>query len=270
MTEFPSTKRVGILVFDGFEPIDVYGPIEAFAISRFIGTGYYSKPPHPFDIKLITNQTQPTGGGTPTPVRSYYNGPKVLPDLFRDQALGFGIDVLLIPGGAGVRNLLNGSKDEVDTLLEWVNDMNEEVELMTSVCTGSAVLAKSGILDGKRATTNHEAFAWVTQFGGKVKWDNVARWVHDDHYVTSAGVSASCSWTAAISCARASARALSSGDRSSSAWSSGGDSSGLTGCSPPGVHRVLMGCVRSSGGGWGGRMGPVHASGFLSEATLVL
>ena len=99
--------------------------------------------------------------------------------------------------------------------------------------------------------------AWE-RFGGSCeRWmapssKRPIRWVDT---MTSAGVSASCSWTAAISCARASARALSSGDRSSSAWSSGGDSSGLTGCSPPGVHRVLMGCVRSSGGGWGGSNG---------------
>ena len=68
--------------------------------------------------------------------------------------------------------------------------MDEQVQLMTSVCTGAAVLAISGVLDGKPAATNHAAFAWVTTFGPRVLWDNVSRWVDAGHYVTSAGVSA--------------------------------------------------------------------------------
>ena len=61
---------------------------------------------------------------------------------------------------------------------------------MTSVCTGAAVLARAGVLDGRPAATNHAAFEWVTRFGPRVLWDNVARWVDAGKYVTSAGVSA--------------------------------------------------------------------------------
>ena len=39
---FPPTIRIGILIYTGFEPIDVWGFIEAFAISRFLGTDYQS------------------------------------------------------------------------------------------------------------------------------------------------------------------------------------------------------------------------------------
>ncbi|HEX4497326.1 MAG TPA: hypothetical protein VIE43_16755 [Thermoanaerobaculia bacterium] len=46
---FPRTLRIGILVFDGFEPIDVWGFVEAFSLSRFIGTGYFGDPPYPFE-----------------------------------------------------------------------------------------------------------------------------------------------------------------------------------------------------------------------------
>src|ERR1700731_526778 len=46
--ECPATQRIGILVFDGFEPIDVFGFAEAFAIARFLGQGYAAKPPYPF------------------------------------------------------------------------------------------------------------------------------------------------------------------------------------------------------------------------------
>ena len=57
--QFPPTIRVGILVYEGFEPIDVWGFTEAFAISRFIGTDYQSQPPYPFEVKLISNDVRP-------------------------------------------------------------------------------------------------------------------------------------------------------------------------------------------------------------------
>src|SRR4051812_37172956 len=55
-SNFPATQRIGILVFDGFEPIDVFGFVEAFTIARFLGTGYASPPPYPFEIALIASE----------------------------------------------------------------------------------------------------------------------------------------------------------------------------------------------------------------------
>jgi putative intracellular protease/amidase len=188
---FPPTLRIGILVFEGFEPIDVWGFTEAFTISQFIGTSYGGPPPHPFEVVLISNETRPAkAGAAPRPVKSA-NGPRVAPDRFRDEALHEKIDVLMIPGGFGVRALLDaGHPDALASLLDWVRAMDGRVQIMSSVCTGAAVLAASGVLDGKAAATNHQAFAWVTTFGPRVLWDNVARWVDAGHHVTSAGVSA--------------------------------------------------------------------------------
>ncbi len=186
--QLPATRRVGILVFDNFEPLDVWGFLEPFAIARFIGTGYDSPPPHPFEVVLISNE-HATPGARPAPVKSY-NGPRVAPDLFRDEALSQRIDVLMIPGGYGVGTLLAADPAPLAALLDWVRAMDTRVELMTSVCTGAAILASAGVLDGKPAATNHQAFGWVTTFGPRVLWNNVARWVDAGRYVTSAGVSA--------------------------------------------------------------------------------
>jgi putative intracellular protease/amidase len=188
---FPPTKRIGILVFDNFEPLDVWGFVEAFTISRFIGTGYDSPPPYPFKIVLISNDLKPKpASGLPASVKSM-NGPSVAPDLFRDEALSQPFDVLMIPGGRGVGDLLmNPDAKAVEALVAWVQAMDKRVPLMTSVCTGAAILARAGVLDGVPAATNHEAFAWVIGFGPRVLWDNVARWVDAGRYVTSAGVSA--------------------------------------------------------------------------------
>lgn len=192
-SEFPKTKKVGILVFNDFEPLDVWGPVEAFAIARFIHTDYSTPAPRPFEIELISNETRTPGSGpTPPPVRSY-NGPSVAPLRWRDEALESDetYDILLIPGGLGVSEILANEAERV-ALREWVRAMNREtkVRLMTSVCTGAAILADSGALDGRAAATNHQAFSTVTSYGPLVHWDNVSRWVHDGRYVSSAGVSA--------------------------------------------------------------------------------
>jgi transcriptional regulator GlxA family with amidase domain len=192
----PATQRIGILVFDGFEPIDVFGFAEAFAIARFLGQGYGSDPPYPFETVLIAKQTVKV---------TSMNGPSVMPDWDFDQALKKPLDVLMVPGGAGIWPLLGEKRGksgwepladdqpvpkDVAELLDWIRAMDKKVTIMASVCTGTPVLAKSGLLDGLPAATNHSALAAVAHYGPRVLWDNVARWVHADKYVTSSGVSA--------------------------------------------------------------------------------
>ena len=190
-TGFPPAMRVGILVYDGFEPIDVWGFAEAFTISRFLGTGYVGAPAYPFEVLFISNEVRPSGqeDAVPAPVKSM-NGPRVAPDMFRDDALTQSIDILMIPGGNTEPIVEPRQSEEVKALVNWVREMDKQVQLMTSVCTGAAVLALSGVLDGKPATTNQSVFAWISTFGPRVLWDNVSRWVDAGRYVTSSGVSA--------------------------------------------------------------------------------
>jgi putative intracellular protease/amidase len=179
----PPTQRIGILVFDGFEPIDVFGFAEAFAIARFLGQGYASKLPYPFETVLIAKHV--------AKVKSM-NGPSVMPDWDFAQALKEPLDVLMVPGGGGMWPLLDAEADleGVAELLDWTRAMDDKVHIMASVCVGAAVLAKCGFLDGLPGATNHNSFEWVAQHGPRVLWDNVARWVDAGKYVTSAGVSA--------------------------------------------------------------------------------
>lgn len=180
---FPRTQRIGIFVFDGFEPIDVWGFTEAFAIARFLNTPYAEPPAYPFEVILISRD-----GNN---VRSI-NGPAVAPDWDFERALGEPLDLLMIPGGGGVWPLLDEvhHPKEVAALLDWVRAMDGKVRIMASVCTGAAVLASAGLLDGLPAATNHSTFGWVASHGPNVLWDNVSRWVDAGKYVTSAGVSA--------------------------------------------------------------------------------
>jgi transcriptional regulator GlxA family with amidase domain len=70
--------------------------------------------------------------------------------------------------------------------------------VVTSVCTGSAVLAAAGLLDGYRATSNKAAFGWVRKQSGKVDWIAQARWVQDRDRWTSSGVAAGMDMAAAL------------------------------------------------------------------------
>src|SRR5262249_10863800 len=145
-SNFPKTILIGILVYDGFEPIDVWGFTEAFATSRFIGTDYQSPPPYPFEVKLISNEVRPRGKskGVPDPVKCM-NGPSVAPDMFRDDALKEPFDLFMIPGG-NTGPLLDARQPEaVKALMNWVKAMDKRCKLTTSVCTGAAVLAYSGL-----------------------------------------------------------------------------------------------------------------------------
>ena len=81
---------------------------------------------------------------------------------------------------------------------EAVNERAADAEIVASVCTGSAILAKAGLLDGRPATSNKQAFTWVKKQGPKVEWVKQARWVEDGKFYTSSGVSAGIDMSLAV------------------------------------------------------------------------
>jgi putative intracellular protease/amidase len=156
-------RTLGVLLFDGFELLDVFGPLEMFGMRD-----------DEFTIRLISEQEE---------IVASTQGPRsVIDDHF---AADRSYDILLVPGGMGTRREV-GNKP----LLDWLAHAAEHAEIVASVCTGSALLAKAGLLDGKRATTNKRAFDWVRSQGPKVAWQPQARWVEDGKFWTSSGVSA--------------------------------------------------------------------------------
>lgn len=156
-------RTIAVVLFPGFELLDVYGPLEMFGLLD-----------DQFEIHMIADSLNPIESGM---------GPKsIVDDQFSD---GLHYDILLVPGGPGTRREVENT-----ALHSWLRHQSETAELVTSVCTGSAVLAAAGLLDGKRATTNKNAFAWVTSCGPRVHWEKQVRWVKDGQFFTSSGVSA--------------------------------------------------------------------------------
>ena len=166
-----SKRTLGVVLFDGFELLDVFGPLEMFGLAA-----------DHFEIRLISE----SGG-----VVASRQGPKsICDDSFQSAPA---IDVLLVPGGIGTRR-------EVDNqvLLDWIKERSEQAELVASVCTGSALLAEAGVLDGLRATSNKLAFAWASSQSKKVQWQKQARWVEDGKFFSSSGVSAGIDMSLAV------------------------------------------------------------------------
>lgn len=153
--------KINILLFDDFETLDVFGPVEILAKIEGAELCYRS----------LDGNVVKSAQGTEIITSRLEN---VEPD-----------SVLVVPGGRGTRSLVN-EEDFLRHLLKAAEDS----KYVLSICTGSALLAKAGILDGKKATSNKKAFDWVTSLSGKVEWIRHARWVRDGKFYTSSGVSA--------------------------------------------------------------------------------
>eukprot|EP00026_Physarum_polycephalum_P016587 Phypoly_transcript_17524.p1 GENE.Phypoly_transcript_17524~~Phypoly_transcript_17524.p1 ORF type:complete len:207 (+),score=19.19 Phypoly_transcript_17524:86-706(+) len=93
-------------------------------------------------------------------------------------------DILLIPGGRGVREYVNDEE-----FLGQLKVLIDRCTMVFTVCTGAALLARTGLLDGKAATSNKISWDWVTSQGPNVKWTK-KRWVDAEYILSSAGVSA--------------------------------------------------------------------------------
>jgi transcriptional regulator GlxA family with amidase domain len=96
-------------------------------------------------------------------------------------------DVLLMSGGPG--DLYLGEiKDR--TIENFIASRFDTTEYILSVCTGAGFLARSGILAGRRATTNKAYWKDFTLQGANITWIPSARWVVDGKVWTSSGVTA--------------------------------------------------------------------------------
>jgi transcriptional regulator GlxA family with amidase domain len=97
------------------------------------------------------------------------------------------LDVLIIPGGFGT------TADNLDPVIEFIKKTYPSLQYLFTVCTGSWLAARAGVLDGKRATSNKQGWAQTGELTGiqePIKWVSHARWVVDGNCWTTSGVSA--------------------------------------------------------------------------------
>jgi putative intracellular protease/amidase len=157
-----SVKTVGILLYNGFESLDVFGPVEMW--------GYVKE----FEIVTVAETAGPVTSTQGIAVVADYGFAECPP-----------LDILMVPGGIGTRRELKS-----EAMIAFIRDTSAKAELTVSVCTGSALLAKAGVLDGHRATSNKRFFDLAVAQSDQVDWVRQARWVDDGAVITSSGVSA--------------------------------------------------------------------------------
>ena len=166
--------NVGIFVFDEVEVLDFAGPFEVFSRTRLLKGAESrrsndSAPFNPFTVSIDTKPLTTTGGLKIIADYTFNNFPK--------------IDILIVPGGYGTRTLLNN-----EILLKWIKAVSDKANITASVCTGSLLLAKAGLLEGKRATTHWGAIEALKSISKDIHVISDRRVVNDE-IITSAGVS---------------------------------------------------------------------------------
>ncbi len=164
---------VGILIFDDVEILDVAGPFEVFAVTR-LNDEKRLQQSSPFKVYLIseTNKQITAIGGL-----------RLTPDVTITECPE--LDLLIIPGGWGTRK---ESKNKI--LVNWISNQFTNDRLIASVCTGSSLLGKAGLLDGRDATTHWRAFDFLKESAPKARILKNVRFTLIEPIFTSAGVSA--------------------------------------------------------------------------------
>jgi transcriptional regulator GlxA family with amidase domain len=164
----PTTRNLALLIFDDVDVLDFCGPFEVFSVAnRFTDTPAF----HVF-----------TAAEDPVPVFARgglgVNPHHRLADCSRP-------DLFLVPGGQGTRKEMHNP-----TLIDWIKLRSQQAELVLSVGTGSLLLAKAGLLDGREATTHHGAIDLLRQTAPKTAVHAGRRFVDNGRVVCSAGTAA--------------------------------------------------------------------------------
>jgi putative intracellular protease/amidase len=155
--------KINCVLFNDFTALDAFGPAEVFGcLEKIYQVEYFS-----------------LSGGKVTSSRTNIEVTTKPLALIQEH------DILLIPGGFGTRT-------EVDNraLINTIRDLAEKARYVLTVCTGSALLAKTGLIKQKKATSNKLSFDWVREQDTDVEWIRNARWVVDGKFYSSSGVSA--------------------------------------------------------------------------------
>ncbi len=161
---------VGIFLFDEVEVLDFAGPFEVFSIVSIPGES-----DKPFLVQTVSQYE--------TMIKTR-NGLMVQPHFSFDNAPDF--DIVIVPGGYGAEEIEINN----EIVIQWIKKQSNKVELITSVCTGAFLLAKAGLIDGKRATTHWMDIDRLEREFPDVKVESNCKFIDEGSIITSGGISA--------------------------------------------------------------------------------
>jgi transcriptional regulator GlxA family with amidase domain len=159
---------VAILVFPDVEVLDFAGPFEVFAVADELGA---------YGVFQVV-----TVAPDPGPVRAR-NGLQIVPDHTLETCPA--PSLLVVPGGFGTRALAGDAR-----VLAWIRSAATKADLVMSVCTGSILLGRAGLLDGLKATTHAEVVDLLREAAPGAIVDTSQRFHDNGRILTAAGISA--------------------------------------------------------------------------------
>jgi transcriptional regulator GlxA family with amidase domain len=173
-----SSRRVLIVAFPGVQPLDVVGPAEVFSGASDVATTWVDGEPGPpaYSVRVVAP--------APGPIAIRSGAFSILPASTTEESDG-PIDTLIVAGGTGV---LEAEDDP--SLIEWIAEAAGRSRRVASVCSGALLLARAGLLTGRRATTHWATCAEFARRYPEVEVDPDPIFVEDEGVWTSAGVTA--------------------------------------------------------------------------------
>lgn len=190
------TCRVVIVAYEGFQPLDIVGPHEVFvganlALEAQLGRQVVSPVGSPVVANFLPYQVI-IGSVDGAPPRSD-SGLSIATIKLPDPSSLNSQDLLLVPGGNGADRAMSD-----DGLMRWIISAGAKVGRVTSVCSGSLLLARTGLLDGRRATSHWTRLNQLATENPSVVVDRDSLYVNDGNVWTSAGVTAGIDMSLAI------------------------------------------------------------------------
>ncbi|KAI0485588.1 DJ-1/PfpI family protein [Xylaria cf. heliscus] len=170
-------KNFGVIVFQAMLMQDMVGVVDPLQVLAH---------EFPMNLYILSSTMDPVTTEPASAAMNAHNSsfwPTINPTHTFDTAPD-DIEVLIVPGGPGVR------APDVSPMTNFIRDRYPKLRYLLTVCTGAGLAAKSGVLDGRRATTNKQAWSTITSYGPKTTWVSPARWVVDGNIWSSSGATA--------------------------------------------------------------------------------
>jgi transcriptional regulator GlxA family with amidase domain len=164
--------KVAVVIYNGVEVVDMNGPIDVFTKTNYIRNHYFVYTVAAKDTLVYTENCYTAL----MPRYTIYNCPSP--------------DIVVLPGcpPAVLDNLLGNAAFD-STVLNWVKALGADKEkVVMAVCTGGILLAKTGLLDGKEATTHYLALAQMKSLFPKVNVIGGVRYADTLNLITTAGI----------------------------------------------------------------------------------
>ncbi|KAM0748411.1 class I glutamine amidotransferase-like protein [Meredithblackwellia eburnea MCA 4105] len=183
MSDSSKPVHFAVLLFPGFQLLDVAGPLDCLNLLSLT---------QPLTLSILSNNLAPVSTAIPNASTTASKGlfsQSMSPTHTFSEPPTEPIDVIFIPGGYG-------TWEEHTELKNFVKSKAGQASTIMTVCTGSGLLAQTGLLDGIQATGNKANWDWTTSQSARVDWVYKARWVESASkdgrttFWTSSGVSA--------------------------------------------------------------------------------